>query len=229
MKAVWVGLTCLVLLSCQGNTQDKMELKTPMDSVSYSIGTDIGRNLKAQDINVNPNALAKGISDVMAGSNMMLTDSQIQACMTAFQRDLVQRQQAKAHELGEKNMKEGEAFLAANKTKEGVITTASGLQYKVEKMGAGSKPKPDQSVTVNYRGTLIDGTEFDNSYKRGEPITFQLTRVIKGWVEGLQLMPVGSKFTFYVPPELGYGISGFGSSVPPNATLIFEIELISLK
>jgi FKBP-type peptidyl-prolyl cis-trans isomerase FklB len=229
MKSLLVSVACLVLISCQGNTQDKVELKTTRDSVSYGIGTDIGKNLKAQQIEVNTQALAKGISDAITGGKMMLTDVQIQECMTNFQKDLVTKQQAKAQELGEKNKKEGDAFLAANKSKEGVKTTASGLQYKVEKMGDGPKPKPDQTVTVNYKGTLLDGTEFDNSFKRGEPATFELTRVVKGWIEGLQLMPAGSKFTFYIPPELGWGASGAGSGVPPNATVIFEIELISVK
>ena len=229
MKSLLISVACLVLISCQGNTQDKVELKTTKDSVSYGIGTDIGKNLKAQEIEVNSQALAKGISDAMAGGKMMLTDVQIQECMTNFQRDLVAKQHAKAQELGEKYKKEGDAFLASNKSKEGIKTTASGLQYKVEKMGDGPKPKADQTVTVNYRGTLIDGTEFDNSYKRGEPATFQLTAVVKGWIEGLQLMPTGSKFTFYIPPELGWGASGAGSGVPPNATVIFEIELISVK
>ena len=229
MKSLLVSMACLVLISCQGNTQDKVELKTTRDSVSYGIGTDIGKNLKAQQIEINSQALAKGISDAMAGGKMMLTDAQIQACMTNFQKDLVAKQQAKAQELGEKNKKEGEAFLAANKSKEGVKTTASGLQYTVQKMGDGPKPKADQTVTVNYKGTLLDGTEFDNSYKRGEPTSFQLTNVVKGWTEGLQLMPTGSKFTFYIPSELGWGATGAGAAVPPNATVIFEVELISIK
>ena len=159
----------------------------------------------------------------------MLTEQQIQECMATFQRELNEKQHAKAQELGEKNKKEGDAFLAANKTKEGVKTTESGLQYKVDKMGVGVKPKPEQTVTVNYKGTLIDGTEFDNSYKRGEPSSFRLTEVVKGWTEGIQLMPAGSKFTFYIPADLGWGAAGTGGGVPPNATTIFEVELISVK
>ena len=229
MKVLLIVVLCLVLVACQGNTQDKVELKTQKDTVSYGIGTDIGKNLKAQSIDVNPSVLAAGIRDAIADGKMMLPDEQIQAAMTNFQKELMARQQEKARELGEKNKKEGEAFLAANKTKEGVKTTASGLQYKVVKEGNGPKPKPEQTVTVHDKGTLIDGTEFDNSYKRGEPTSFQLSGVIRGWTEGIQLMSVGSKYTFYIPAELGYGAAGAGQAVPPNATLIFDVELLSIK
>jgi FKBP-type peptidyl-prolyl cis-trans isomerase FklB len=229
MKSVWSGMVCLVFISCQGNTQDKVDLKTQKDTVSYSIGTDIGKNFKAQQIEVNTAALARGISDVIAGGKMLCTDQEIQDAMARFQKDLAARVHEKAMALGEKNKKEGETFLAENKSKEGVKTTASGLQYKVVKIGDGAKPKPDQTVTVNYKGTLIDGTEVDDSYKRGEPLTTGLTNIMQGWVEGLQLMPVGSKFIFYIPSDLGYGPAGRGAAVPPNATLVFEVELLSVK
>ncbi|HTK81653.1 MAG TPA: FKBP-type peptidyl-prolyl cis-trans isomerase [Bacteroidota bacterium] len=229
MKALMLSFACMALLSCQGNTQDKVELKTQKDSVSYSIGTDIGKNLKAQQIDVDPKALARGISDVVTGAKAMLTDEQIQACMTSFQRNLAEKATAKMKELGEKNKKEGDAFLATNKTKEGVKTTASGLQYKVEKMGTGPKPTAEQTVVVNYKGTLIDGAAVDDSYKRGGPATFPMKTFMQGLVEGLQLMPTGSKFTFYIPPEIGYGPQGAGEVVPPNATLIFDVELVAIK
>ncbi len=229
MKTLWISVLCLVLVACQSNTQDKVTLKTQRDTVSYGIGTDIGKNLKVQQIEVNAQALAKGIADAITGGTMMLTDQQIQECMTRFQRELMAKAEEKSKVLGEKNKKESETFLTANKSKEDVKTTPSGLQYKVEKMGDGVKPKPEQNVTVHYKGSLIDGTEFDNTYKRGEPTSFQLNGFIKGWTEGLQLMPVGSKFTFYIPAELGWGVAGAGNAVPPNAALIFEVELLSVK
>ena len=229
MKSLVLTVACMAFLSCQGNTQDKVELKTQKDSVSYSIGTDIGKNLKAQQIEIDAHALARGISDVVTGAKTMLTDEQIQACMTSFQKNLAEKAHARMQELGEKNKKEGEAFLAANKTKEGVKTTASGLQYKVEKMGTGPKPTAEQTVVINYKGTLLSGAEVDDSYKRGGPSTFPMKTFMQGLVEGLELMPTGSKFTFYIPPEIGYGVAGAGEAVPPNATLIFDVELVSIQ
>jgi FKBP-type peptidyl-prolyl cis-trans isomerase FklB len=229
MKHMIAAVVCLGLAACQGTTQEKVDLKTKMDSVSYSIGLDIGKNLKAQSIEVNPSALAEGMRVALGTGKGVLTDEQVQAVMTQFQQEMMEQQAVKAHELGEKNKKEGEAFLAANKTKEGVVTTASGLQYKILKAGTGKKPTDKQTVTVHYRGTLIDGTEIDNSYKRGQPATRAVTGFIKGWTEALQLMPVGSKWQLFMPGELAYGDRGMGSQVPPNAALIFEVELISVQ
>ena len=229
MKSVWIAMLSLVLLACQGNTQEKVEMKTQRDTISYSIGTDIGKNLKAQSIDVNPAILAAGLKDAIGGGKTMLTEKEIQDAMMAFQHGLAAKQMEKAKEMGDKNKKESEAFLAANKTKDGVKTTASGLQYKIVKESPGPKPKADQTVTVNYKGTLVDGTEFQNSYKSGQPATFGLNQVIKGWAEGLQLMPVGSKYIFYIPSELGWMEQGAGQAVPPNACVIFEVDLLSVK
>ncbi|HEV8537361.1 MAG TPA: FKBP-type peptidyl-prolyl cis-trans isomerase [Bacteroidota bacterium] len=229
MKSLLITLLGLVLVACQSNTQDNVELKTQKDTVSYAIGTDIGKNLKEQQIEINAAALVRGISEAIAGGKKTLTDQQIQECMGQFQKDLAAKAHEKAMALGEKNKTEGESFLTQNKSKEGVKTTASGLQYTVITMGTGPKPKPEQTVTLNYKGTLIDGTEFDNTYTRGQPITFGVAAMPKGWVEGLQLMPVGSKFTFYVPSELAYGPAGAGGAIPPNATLILEVELLAVK
>jgi FKBP-type peptidyl-prolyl cis-trans isomerase FklB len=229
MKSLWISVFCLVLLACQGNTQEKVQITSPKDSVSYSIGMNIGKNLKAQEIDVNPAALAAGIKEAVAGGKTSLTEQQCQEVMMRFQTQMMAKQQEKSKSAGDKNKKDGEAFLAANKAKDGVKTTASGLQYKVIKEGTGPKPTAGQSVTVNYRGTLIDGTEFDSSVKEGGPMTIGLNQVIRGWTEGLQLMSTGSKYEFYIPAELAYGMNPPGPTIPPNAALVFEIELISIK
>jgi FKBP-type peptidyl-prolyl cis-trans isomerase FklB len=230
MKLAWVAIVIsLFFMACQSSTQEKAHVKTFKDSVSYSIGMNIGRDFKHQLIDIDADLLAQGIKDIVAGSTTILTDSQAQSVMMSFQKDLMGKQEAKNKELGDKNKKEGEDFLAANKTKEGVKVTASGLQYKVIKEGTGPKPKPEQTVQVHYRGTLIDGTEFDSSIKRGQPAEFQLTGVIKGWTEALQLMSVGSKWQLYIPAELAWGPQGTGRLIGPNAVVLFEVELLAIK
>ena len=229
MKTFLLACACLILMSCQGNTQQQVSLKTNRDSVSYSLGMDIGKNMKAQKLDVDAALIAKGLQDYIDSTHLLLTPDKSEACLTTWRMDLSKKLQADAAVKGEQNKKDGDAFMSANKTKEGVKTTATGLQYKVDKMGTGPTPTKEQTVSVNYRGTLLDGTEFDNSYKRGTPATFPLNGVIPGWTEGLQLMPVGSKFTFYIPSELAYGERGAGATIPPNATLIFEVELLEIK
>jgi FKBP-type peptidyl-prolyl cis-trans isomerase FklB len=199
-------------------------LKDQKDKVSYSIGLNIGSNLLRQNVEVNPEALVAGVKDGIA-QKPQLTQDQIKEVMTAFEKDM----QAKQKAAGEKNAAEGTKFLEENKKKEGVKTTASGLQYKVIKEGTGPQPKATDTVTVNYRGTLINGKEFDSSYKRGQPATFPLNGVIKGWTEGLQLMKTGSKYQFFVPPNLAYGERAAGPDITPNSTLIFEVELLEVK
>lgn len=229
MKYAFVVVMSMALLACQGVTQDKAELKSTQDSVSYAIGLSIGNNLKAQKVDVNIHALSQGVRDVIDSNTHLLTDAQIEQVMSAFQQRMMAKQEEEAKTAGDKNRKDGEAFLAANKNKEGVKVTASGLQYKVVKMGTGPKPRADQTVTVHYRGTTIDGTEFDSSYKRNSPATFGVGQVIGGWTEALQLMPVGSKWELYIPADLAYGDRGAGASIPPGATLIFEVELLSVN
>jgi FKBP-type peptidyl-prolyl cis-trans isomerase FklB len=180
-------------------------------------------------VDIDPAILMRGIKDVLAGGKTLLTDEEAQAALTAVQNDLRKKQQDMRQQTGDTNKKEGEVFLAENKAKEGVITLPSGLQYKIVKAGGGAKPTSTDSVVCNYRGTLINGTEFDSSYKRGQPATFPVGQVIKGWTEALQLMPVGSKWELYVPPDLAYGDRGAGASIGPNATLIFEVELLSIQ
>jgi FKBP-type peptidyl-prolyl cis-trans isomerase FklB len=200
------------------------QLKDQKDKVSYSIGMNIGFNLSRQKVDVNPDILSAGIKDAIAGKPQ-LTQDQVKDVMAQFEKDMEQKQK----QAGEKNKTDGAKFLEENKKKQGVKATASGLQYKVMKDGTGANPKPTDMVTVNYRGTLIDGTEFDSSYKRGQPATFPVNGVIKGWTEALQLMKVGSKYQVFVPANLAYGERSVSPELGPNATLIFEVELLDAK
>ena len=200
------------------------QLKDQKDKVSYSIGMNIGFNLSKQKVDINPDILAAGIKDAIAGKPL-LTQDQVKDVMAQFEKDMEQKQK----EAGEKNKAEGAKFLEENKKKPGIKTTASGLQYKVEKEGTGALPKATDMVTVNYRGTLMNGTEFDSSYKRGQPATFPVNGVIKGWTEALQLMKVGSKYQLWIPPNLAYGERSVSPELGPNSTLIFEVELMDAK
>ncbi|PYL07836.1 MAG: peptidylprolyl isomerase [Verrucomicrobia bacterium] len=217
---VSASLLALPLFGQEKSTQ----LKDQKDKVSYSIGLQIGSNLSRQKVEVNPDVLAAGIKDAIAGKPQ-LTQDQIKDVMTQFEKDMEQKQKT----LGEKNKTDGAKFLEENKKKPDVKTTASGLEYKVVKEGTGPMPKPTDMVTVNYRGTLINGTEFDSSYKRGQPATFPVNGVIKGWTEALQLMKKGSKFELFIPPNLAYGERAVGPDIGPNATLMFEVELLDVK
>ena len=205
------------------------KLDDQKDKVSYSIGLDIGSTLKRQTIDVNEETLNRGIQDGLTGAKALLTDDQVKEVMAAFQKDLVAKQAAKKKADGEKNLAAGKKFQDENKAKEGVKTTASGLQYKVEKEGTGPTPKATDTVKVNYRGTTIEGKEFDSSYKRNEPATFPVNRVIKGWTEALQLMKAGSKYHLVIPADLAYGERGAGADIGPQSTLVFDVELLSIE
>ncbi len=228
MKLRFMTVLCAVLIAGIAIAAEKVELKTQKDKVSYSIGLDIGNNLKRQSVDINPDAFAKGLKDAFAGSKQLMTEQEIRETMTAFQQEMIAKQLERSKGLGEKNKKEGEAFLAGNKKKEGVVTLPSGLQYKVIKEGGGKTPKATDTVTVNYRGTLVDETEFDSSYKRGPAADFQVGSVIAGWTEALKLMKEGAKWQLFIPAALAYGERGAGNAIGPNAVLIFEIELISV-
>jgi FKBP-type peptidyl-prolyl cis-trans isomerase len=204
-------------------------LTTDKDKLSYVLGMDLGRRLKAASIDVDPKVLARGVSDMLAGGKMAMTDDEMRATMAEFQKSLQQKQATAIKDMSDKNKKEGEAFLAENKTKEGVVTLPDGLQYKILKAGDGPKPTATDKVKCNYRGTLINGKEFDSSYKRNEPVTFPVNGVIKGWVEALQMMPVGSKWQLFIPSDLAYGERGAGADIEPNSTLVFEVELLSIE
>ena len=209
--------------------QPPLALTTQKDKFSYALGMNLGANLHRQSVPVDANILARGLKDALAGGKTQMTEEEARAALTAEQNELRQAMQAKMQAEGEANKKEGAEFLAANKSKEGVVALPSGLQYKILKQGDGPKPTASDFVVCNYRGTLINGTEFDSSYKRGQPATFPLNGVIKGWTEALQLMPVGSKWQLFVPSDLAYGEHSPGPEIAPNSTLIFEVELLSIK
>lgn len=207
---------------------ETMELKTPKDKASYAIGMDMANSLKKNEIDVDPVILGQAFKDLLGGQKTLMTDEEARSTLTALQQEMQSKRQEKMKAQGETNKKAGAAFLAENKNKEGVKTLPSGLQYKVITEGKGKTPKADDTVTVQYKGTLIDGTEFDSSYKRGQAATFPVNGVIKGWTEALQLMKEGDKWMLYIPADLAYGENGPGP-IGSNATLIFEVELESIK
>ncbi len=229
LKSTLALLVVLALLAPRAGARQKEALKTQKDKISYSIGLDIGRSLKRQAIDVDQNLLIQGLKDVLSNHKQLLSDDEARECLTTFQRELVAKRTEEAKKAGEANMKEGEEFLAKNKKKPGVVTLPSGLQYKILKEGTGKTPKATDTVITNYRGTLINGKEFDSSYRRGKPATFPVDQVIRGWTEALQLMKVGSKWQLFVPSELAYGPNGAGTDIGPNTTLIFEVELVGIK
>lgn len=229
MKLISLLFLGLMVALASPMAQTKVDLKTENDKVSYAIGMDIGSKLTQQGLKLSPKLLTKGLSDAMNGGKTLLTDAEAKEVLVAFQMEMRKKQMAKQKVKGATNKKEGEAFLAKNKTKKGVITTASGLQYKVIKKGSGKKPTASNQVVAHYKGTLINGKEFDSSHKRGTPVTFGVTGVIKGWTEVLQLMKEGAKYMVYIPSALAYGERGAGKMIGPDSTLIFEIELIEVK
>ncbi len=204
-------------------------LKTQKDKISYALGMNIGTGLRRNAIDVDLNTMLQGIKDGASAAKPLMTDDEIRAALTTFQQEMQAKQIAQMQQAATKNKQEGDAFLAANKTKEGVVTLPSGLQYKIITPGTGPKPTAADTVVCNYRGPLVNGTEFDSSYKRGQAMTFGVGRVIKGWTEALQLMPVGSKWQLFIPTELAYGMQSPSEDIPPNATLIFEVELLSIQ
>ena len=205
------------------------KLASQEDSVSYILGYKMGENLKQQAVPVNPAVIYGGMQAGFKGTPAPMHDSVMQSVMMAFQVRMMGIQHQKDSSAAIDNQKAGEAFMTTNKTTDGVKTTASGLQYKVLKEGSGAKPSATSTVTVHYKGTLLDGKQFDSSYDRGQPATFQLNQVIPGWTEGVQLMTPGAKYQFWIPGNLGYGPQGSPPTIPPNATLVFEVELLSAK
>lgn len=220
-----IGLVFLSLACSDMNGQ--VELKTKQDSLAYAIGTQWGKNLKTDDLMLNTAVIKQGIDDSFKETSK-LTDEQIQTVLMTLQSEIQEKRMKKQQEAASNNIKKAEEFLAANKTKEGVKTTASGLQYKVLKEGTGKSPLSTDKVEVHYHGTLIDGSVFDSSVQRGEPITFPLNGVIPGWTEGLQLMKEGGKVRFFIPPALAYGAQGSGA-IGPNEVLIFDVDLITVN
>jgi len=210
-------------------TPTSLALTTQKDKFSYALGMNLGTSLHKQSVSVDPNILARGLKDALAGGKTLLTEDQARAALMEVQNEMRKKQQEQMQAAGAASKQEGSEFLAANKSKDGVVTLPSGLQYKILTPGTGPKPTASDSVVCNYRGTLINGTEFDSSYKRGQPATFPVNSVIKGWTEALQLMPAGSKWQLFVPADLAYGARGAGGEIGPNATLVFEVELLSIQ
>jgi len=203
------------------------ELKDLRAKASYGIGLSIGRNLKGSSVDVDPDLIARGLTDAIKGGKPLLTDEQLQQAMQDFQQQMVAKKLEETKGAAEKNKKEGDAFLAANKAKPGVVTLPSGLQYKVLKEGTGPVPKATDTVTTHYQGTLIDGTKFDSSYDRNEPTSFPVNGVIAGWTEALQKMKVGSEWQLFIPSDLAYGPNG-PPKIGPNSVLIFNIKLLGI-
>ena len=208
---------------------DTFELKTDKDKASYAIGMNIGQNLRKQSEVIDATVVQRGMKDALAGDKTLMTEEEAKAALMTLQVSMRKKQEEQVQQMAETNKKDGDAFLAENKTKAGVVTLPSGLQYKILSEGTGPKPAATDSVICNYKGTLLDGTEFDNSAKHGGPTTFPVSGVIKGWTEALQLMPVGSKWQLFVPSDLAYGQPGTRGGIAPNSTLIFEVELVSIK
>jgi len=208
--------------------EEKTEFKDPESAVSYTIGFQMGADFRKHNLTLDPEMIADGIRDGLSGAEPKLSEEDMKARLSELQSRITKAKQEEMEEQSARNLAEGEAFLAENGKKEGVVILASGLQYQVLQEGEGESPKLTDRVTVNYRGTFIDGKEFDSSYSRGKPATFGLDRVIKGWTEGVQLMKPGAKWRLFIPPKLAYGDRSSGARIPPNSTLIFEIELISV-
>ncbi|HSE40680.1 MAG TPA: FKBP-type peptidyl-prolyl cis-trans isomerase [Acidobacteriota bacterium] len=226
MKVLVVLIISICLIAPALIAQDKTALKTEGDKLSYVLGLNLGTDMKKRSINdLNYDLLIKGIRDAYSDGPKLLTDEEQEQVWLTFQQNM----KASSMKMSEDNKKKGDEFLVQNKTKEGVVTLPSGLQYKILKAGTGPKPKLTDTVTTHYRGTLINGTEFDSSYKRNAPVSFPVNGVIKGWTEALQLMPAGSKWQLFIPSDLAYGPNGAGGVIGPNETLIFEVELISIK
>lgn len=230
MRYFLTALLVVGLTGCSSTGEKNVKLETQQDKVSYSIGLTVGNNLKRDSITVNPDAFLRGVLDARRDSaERMMSDAQVHETMVAFKREMDSLAGERAHALGAKNKAEGEAFLAANAKAPGVKVLPSGLQYRVITEGKGQTPASSSIVKTQYRGKLLDGTEFDSSYKHGEPAVFPVTGVIPGWTEALLLMKEGSKWELFIPPTLAYGEQGAGGVIPPNATLVFEIELLQVQ
>ncbi|HOQ30988.1 MAG TPA: FKBP-type peptidyl-prolyl cis-trans isomerase [Candidatus Hydrogenedens sp.] len=223
-----VSALLLFINPVRGQDTEKPKFENDVDKLCYTLGVNVAKTFQMLNTKPNLEVLNKAINDVLDNKELAMTDEEMQNCIRTFQQNLMEAQMKKREEDAVKNEAEAKKFLEENKTKEGVVALPSGLQYKILKEGNGPKPKETDSVTVHYKGTLLDGTTFDSSYDRGEPVTFPLNRVIKGWTEALQLMPVGSKWQIFIPPNLAYGKDG-NQRIPPNALLQFEVELLEIK
>lgn len=229
MRLALMAIMAILLAAPPAGAVDKADLKDAKDKLSYVLGFSLGSNMKRDGVEVNQDVFLKALQEGLSGGEAILGDEEMRQVMQQFSQDLQAKRREARLKLAEKNQKDGEAFLAANKKKKGVTELKSGLQYKVLKAGKGKSPALTDQVTVHYRGTLIDGTEFDSSYSRGQPAKFQLNRVIRGWQEGLQKMKEGATWEIYVPSNLAYGPMGQGPRLGPNETLIFKVELLKVE
>jgi FKBP-type peptidyl-prolyl cis-trans isomerase FklB len=229
MKQILIAILSVTLLFGICRAGDKLDMTDERVKLSYSVGYQVGGDFKRQGLDINPEMLLKGVQDSLLGKEPLMTPQEIRSTLAEVQKTVAAAQNQKNKAQVEKNLAEGRVFLAENAKKAGVKTLPSGLQYKVIKEGFGAMPIATDTVTVHYRGTLIDGTEFDSSYSRGKPATFGVGRVIAGWTEALQLMKAGARWQLFIPPDLAYGEKGAGSKIPPNSTLIFDVELISVQ
>jgi FKBP-type peptidyl-prolyl cis-trans isomerase len=245
MKRKWMAVVGIVFLAAQVSGQQAPALegqqappkpqqapaapKTPKEAMSYGIGVEVARNFQRLGLDLDLEVLIKALRDVYSGGKLLMSEEDLRAAKSVYQPELMAKQVAAVGRTAEENKKAGIAFLAANKGKDGVVTLPSGLQYKILRVGDGKTPTAADTVECNYRGTLLDGTEFDSSYRRGEPAKLKLTAIIQGWRDALQLMPVGSRWQLFIPPELAYGERGNGRNIGPNATLVFEMEILAIK
>jgi len=229
MKIKLVALAVMGLAMSTTMSAATTQLQSDLDKLSYSIGADLGKNFKKQEIQISPEAMVKGLQDAINGTPLLMTEDQMKEVLTKFQQQLMAKRNADFTKKADENKAKGDAFLAQNKTKDGVVTLPSGLQYKIVQAGTGVKPGKDDTVTVDYTGTLINGEVFDSSEKTGKPATFKVSQVIPGWTEALQLMPAGSTWEVVVPSALAYGTRSVGGPIGPNETLLFKIHLISVK
>ncbi len=230
MTLKWMTVLVGLLLTGQGIAEETLVLKTPKEKMSYSIGVEFMRNLRQQGVDIEFDLVMKGMKDALAGGRLLMTEGDLRSTMNAVQAEIRRKQRLGTRgRAAADNKKEGEAFLAENKEKEGVVTLPSGLQYKILKAGGGKKPTDADTVECHYRGTLINGSVFDSSDLGGQPATLEVKGLIPGWQEALKLMPVGSKWQLFIPPQLAYGEQGAGRIIGPNSTLIIEVELITIK
>ena len=229
MKCVVVILLSVFALFSGGLADEKEKLNNQRDKESYSLGHQFGQSLKTQGLDINLDVYISGIKDFLDGKQPLMTQEEIRATISELQKRVMSVREKELKEMAEKNLAQTKAFLEENKKKEGIKVLPSGLQYKVLTEGSGRIPKAEDKVAVHYRGTLINGTEIDSSYKKGQPAIFEVGGLIRGFSEALQLMKEGAKWQIFIPPELGYGKTGAGGVVQPNSALIFEVELISVK
>jgi FKBP-type peptidyl-prolyl cis-trans isomerase FklB len=229
MRPLSMAMLALSLLPGASLAGEAADLTGEKEKLSYSVGYQVGSDFRRQGLRIDPELVVKGVLDALAGSEPLMTPVEMQRTLTELKQEAAATERREREEQARRNLAEGKAFLAENGKKAGVRTLPSGLQYQVITKGEGDLPEATDTVTVHYRGTLIDGSEFDSSYGRGQPASFRLDRVIHGWTEGLQLMRPGAKYRFFIPPDLAYGEGGAGTQIGPNATLLFEVELLSVQ